>query len=345
MPNTVSPEQPGLLPEGLKAATTALAILQAGKLVGLPTETVYGLAADATNDNTVAQIFAAKGRPSFNPLICHVDGPEMAKSLAHFDERAILLIEHFWPGGLTLVLPRQIKAPISELATAGLDTIALRCPRNDFTRSVINRLQRPLAAPSANPSGSLSPTKAVDVRSAFPIVSVPLVIDGGSCPVGLESTIVACCPGTPLVLLRPGAVTREQLEYALNGEPLEDHQATTHDQLSPTAPGMLTSHYAPDAKVCLNLRDQPVIGANDVVLTFARRQVPGQTAAHACLDLSVSGDDVEAAANLFTMLRQLDALNPDTIHVVPPPRQGLGVAIYDRLQRASAPRNNNTHDF
>lgn len=345
MSHEINPDLLGLLPEGAQASDTAMALLQDGQLVGLPTETVYGLAADATRDTTVAQIYAAKGRPSFNPLICHVDGLDMAFSLAKIDTRANHLIEHFWPGGLTLVLPRRPEAPISELATAGLDSIALRCPDSLFTKTLIGRLQRPLAAPSANPSGSLSPTRAADVRSAFSIEAVPLVVDGGTCPVGLESTIVACFPNQPLVLLRPGAVTREQLEMKLNGEPLEDHQATQNDQLSPSAPGMLTSHYAPGAKVRLVSEQNTPIGPNDAVLSFAGRRLPDQTDAHNYLDLSVSGDCVEAAANLFSMLRQLDALHPDIIHVVPPPRHGLGVAIYDRLQRAAAPRNNATHDM
>lgn len=327
------------------AADAALNHLRNGRVVGLPTETVYGLAADATHDKPVAQIYAAKGRPSFNPLICHVDGLDMARALARIDDRAAHLIHHFWPGGLTLVLPRRPDAAISELATAGLDTIALRCPANGFTRALIGSLQRPLAAPSANPSGRLSPTKAEDVRSAFSVSAVPLVVDGGTCPVGLESTIVACLPDQPLILLRPGAVTREQLETVLNGERLEDHKLTQNDQLRPSAPGLLSSHYAPGAPVQLVMQRDPVIGPNDAVLSFAGRQLAGQTAAHRSLDLSPAGDCVEAAANLFSMLRQLDALHPDTIYVVPPPLKGLGVAIYDRLQRAAAPRNNATDDM
>lgn len=345
MPQNDSHEQPGLMPQGPEAAAAALDLLADGQLVGLPTETVYGLAADATSDRTVAKIYAAKGRPSFNPLICHVDGLDMAQSFAHIDARAHKLIKNFWPGGLTLVLPRNTEASVSELATAGLDTVALRCPDSAFTRSIINQLQRPLAAPSANPSGLLSPTQAKDVRLAFPIDTVPLVVDGGPCPVGLESTIVACCPGAALTLLRPGAVTREQLEAVLHGEVLEDHQTTADDQLSPSAPGMLTSHYAPGAKVRLSSGSSSPIGINDAVLTFAGKSLPGQTDANTCLDLSRSGDCVEAAANLFSMLRKLDALHPKIIHVVAPPRNGLGAAIYDRLQRASAPRNNDTHDL
>lgn len=345
MPQNDTQQQSGQMPQGPEAAAAALGFLKDGQLVGLPTETVYGLAADATRDRTVAQIFAAKGRPNFNPLICHVDGVDMARSIAHIDPRANHLIEHFWPGGLTLVLPRKAEASISELATAGLDTVALRCPDSAFTRSIISQLQRPLAAPSANPSGLLSPTQATDVRSAFPINTVPLVVDGGPCPIGLESTIVACCPGSPLMLLRPGAVTREQIETVLNGEPLEAHQATADDQNSPSAPGMLASHYAPGAKVSLSSAKASSMGVNDAVLTFCGQTLPGQTKSNKCLDLSISGDCVEAAANLFSMLRQLDAHHPDTIHVILPPRRGLGVAICDRLQRASAPRNNGTHDL
>lgn len=345
MCNQPEPDQPGLLPDGPVAADAALKLLRNGQLVGLPTETVYGLAADATRDPSVAQIYAAKGRPSFNPLICHVDGRDMACALARMDNRAALLAQHFWPGGLTLVLPRRADAQISELATAGLDTIAIRCPANSFTRSLIGRFQRPLAAPSANPSGRLSPTDAEDVRSAFPVSSVPLVVDGGSSRIGLESTIVACLPGQPLVLLRPGAITREQLETVLPGEQLEDHEVTQDDQLRPTAPGLLTSHYAPGAPVQLVSQHDPVIGQNDAILTFAGRQLTGQTEANRSLDLSPAGSCVEAAANLFSMLRRLDAAHPDTIFVVTPPQEGLGVAICDRLQRAAAPRNNVTVDL
>nr|WP_306266861.1 L-threonylcarbamoyladenylate synthase [Pararhizobium sp. IMCC3301] len=337
-------QQPGLARQSRAAAVSAAELLKSGNLVGLPTETVYGLAADATSDRAVARIYAAKNRPDFNPLICHVDSVEMARTLAAIDERAQNLIDAFWPGGLTLVLPQLKNAPVSELVTAGLGTIALRCPDNSFVRSLITSLQVPLAAPSANPSGMLSPTSAHDVRAAFPVETVPLVVDGGNCPVGLESTIVACIPGTPVTLLRPGAITSEQLQKALPEEAILTHRANAQDQMIPAAPGMLSSHYAPRAAVRLisagQLQSAPGIGTDDAVLTFAGAALPGDNKAAARLDLSPSGDLVEAAANLFSMLRQLDRAGPQTIYVVPPPRHGLGVAIYDRLQRAAAPRNN-----
>ena len=341
--NTPS-HQSGLARQSPAAAASAAELLKSGNLVGLPTETVYGLAADATSDSAVARIFAAKNRPDFNPLICHVDSVEMAQTLAAIDGRAQTLIKAFWPGGLTLVLPQFKNSPVSELVTAGLGTIALRCPDNSFVRSLISSLQVPLAAPSANPSGMLSPTRASDVRSAFPVETVALVVDGGDCQVGLESTIVSCIPGTPVKMLRPGAITLEQLRKALPGEAILTHHASAQDQIAPAAPGMLSSHYAPRARVCLISADQllsaPAIATGDAVLTFAAAAVPGEEKAAARLDLSPSGDLVEAAANLFSMLRQLDQAGPQTIYVVPPPRHGLGVAIYDRLQRAAAPRNN-----
>lgn len=339
-------QQPGLALQSPAAAISAAELLKSGNLVGLPTETVYGLAADATSDRAVARIYAAKNRPDFNPLICHVDSGAMARTLAEFDSRAQSLADAFWPGGLTLVLPQIKSSPVSELVTAGLGTIALRCPDNSFVRSLITSLQVPLAAPSANPSGLLSPTSAEDVRSAFPVETVPLVIDGGPCPVGLESTIVSCIPGTPVTVLRPGAVTGEQLRNALPDEAVLTHHSSGPDQKTPSAPGMLASHYAPRARVRLISAETPLsvpgiaIGSGDAVLTFGAAAVPGDEKAAARLDLSPSGDLVEAAANLFAMLRQLDRFRPQTIYVVAPPRNGLGVAIYDRLQRAAAPRNN-----
>lgn len=331
---------PEVLPANDKALEAAALLLGRGGIAGIPTETVYGLAADATNGEAVASIYTAKGRPQFNPLISHVDSIEMARRYAFFDARAEQLAELFWPGSLTMVLPKQPNCEVSELVTAGLDTIALRCPNNDFTQELITKLGRPLAAPSANPSGQLSPTSADAVRDAFSYHELPLVVDGGSCSIGLESTIVSCVPGSPLTILRPGAVTLEDLQ-SLFGDDVRVHEATSQDQSQPAAPGMLLSHYAPKAKlVFASVGDE--VGNGRTLLTFSGAKLAKDSHDNLVMqmDLSTSGDIKEAASNLFSMLRELDAKAPEIIHVIAPPQIGLGVAIYDRLQRAAAPRIN-----
>lgn len=341
MPFSKKNQPAALLPVGTEALDTALVLLEQGDIVGVPTETVYGLAADATNGVAVASIYTAKGRPQFNPLISHVVGVEMGRQYAVFDARAEKLAELFWPGSLTIVLPKQPNCEINELVTAGLDTIALRCPNNDFTQSLIAKLKHPLAAPSANPSGKLSPTSAEAVREAFSVDELPLVVDGGSCSVGLESTIVSCVPGNPLTILRPGAITLEKLQTIFGENNVQAHAAALKDQTQPAAPGMLLSHYAPKAKLVLVSADEKPTNRY-AVLTFAGAMLVsgGDNSPLRQLDLSPAGDIKEAASNLFSMLRELDALAPETIYVIPPPRAGLGVAIYDRLQRAAAPRIN-----
>ncbi|MEP0520623.1 MAG: L-threonylcarbamoyladenylate synthase [Hyphomicrobiales bacterium] len=331
-----------LLPAGHAALKQASAVLNDGGLVGIPTETVYGLAADATNGAAVASIYAAKGRPQFNPLISHVDGIEMASRFGILDARAEEMVRLFWPGSLTMVVPRQFDSKVNELVTAGLDTIAIRCPDNHFTRSLIEIINRPVAAPSANPSGRLSPTSAVAVREAFTSDVLPLVVDDGHCPMGLESTIVACLPDKPLTILRPGAVTLDDLQAVFGKDEVQVHEADFKDQAKPAAPGMLLSHYAPKAKLTLYQAGRDAPGAGDAVLTFGGGSLSagGQNSPLGTLDLSPEGDLNEAASNLFSMLRELDALSPETIYVIPPPCTGLGVAIYDRLQRAAAPRIN-----
>ncbi|MFA5123166.1 L-threonylcarbamoyladenylate synthase [Zavarzinia sp.] len=303
----------------------AAAALMAGQLVGLPTETVYGLAGGATSDRAVARIFAAKGRPSFNPLIIHVADRASAATLAEIPPLADALIARFWPGPLTLVLPRKKDCPVSLLASAGLDTVALRCPAHPVARAVIEAAG-PLAAPSANPSGRLSPTTAQDVADCFTPDQVALVIDGGPSPVGVESTIVGLFDGRP-VMLRPGGLPRAAIE-AVTG-PLAEAGA---DQDAPQSPGRLLSHYAPHLPVRL---DASTVGPDEALLTFGSGAPPGGVAR---LDLSPAGDLAEAAANLFSMLRRLDASGAAGIAVMPIPGEGLGEAIRDRLARAAAPR-------
>ncbi len=305
--------------DALQAATAAL---QSGALVGMPTETVYGLAGDASNSEAVARIFAAKGRPSFNPLISHVASLDLAVVEGQFDERAIALAERFWPGPLTLVVPVAQSGRTSELARAGLDTIGLRLPGHDLARALLEEFGGPVSAPSANPSGKLSPTRAEDVERELGD-QVEVVLDGGQCEKGIESSIVAVMTDGPPRLLRPGAVSREQLE-AVVGELAEAETGAV------TSPGQLASHYAPSATVRLNATS---VDDDEVLLGF------GDAAEGAELNLSPSGDTVEAAANLYRMLRELDASEAGTIAVSPIPETGLGEAIIDRLRRAAAPRH------
>ena len=295
----------------------AAKMLQSGQLVAFPTETVYGLGADARNGSAVAAIYAAKGRPSFNPLIVHVASMEQAEALAHFDHDARALAQAFWPGPLSLVLPLKDGHGLSSLVTAGLDTVAIRMPAQLLARDLLALADCPVAAPSANPSGQISPTTAAHVLAGLS-GRIDAVLDGGPCKVGVESTIVAT---SPLRLLRPGGLPVEALNAALGSPLAEDTNPDT-----PSAPGQLVSHYAPNARVALNQTE----GA--FMLGFG--EVDGQ------LNLSPSGDLHEAAANLFAMLRQMDELasDTDTIRVAPIPMTGLGLAINDRLTRAAAPR-------
>ncbi len=313
---------------GPASIAEAAAALAAGDIVAMPTETVYGLAADATNGEAVARIYEAKGRPSFNPLIAHVASLEAA--LEHGDIRggALRLAEAFWPGPLTLVVPALAASPISDLARAGLDSIGLRVPAHPAARDLLLACNRPLAAPSANRSGRVSPTTAADVVAELG-PSVVLILDGGPCPVGLESTIVGSLGGR-LQLLRPGGVTREAIEQAL-GHRLEDPEA----EQSPRAPGMLASHYAPRATVRL---DAVAFARDEAVLAFGAVSRPADVPPERYLNVSPAGDLREAAARLFSALRTLDATGAARIAASPIPRTGLGEAINDRLQRAAAPR-------
>ena len=298
----------------------AVAFLHAGERVALPTETVYGLGADARNGAAVAGIYAAKGRPSFNPLIVHVAHPADAARYVEWPDTAARLAAAFWPGPLTLVLPLREGHGIASLVTAGLDTLAIRCPAHPVAQALLDAFDGPVAAPSANPSGKISPTTAAHVLQGLS-GRVAAVLDGGAADIGLESTIVSLA-GVP-TLLRHGSITREMLDAAL-GEALAE--ATTPAAI--TAPGQLASHYAPDAALRLNVTAP---AADEALLGFGRVEA-------ARLNLSPSGDLREAAANLFAMLRALDAQSIK-IAVSPIPRRGIGLAINDRLSRAAAPRS------
>ena len=307
--------------EGLARAA---ALLAAGELVAFPTETVYGLGGDARSGAAVAGIYAAKGRPKFNPLIVHLPSLTAAEKIAVFDDRARALAARFWPGPLTMVLPLRPEAGISDLVTAGLETVAIRLPAHPVARALLEAFGGPLAAPSANPSGKVSPTTADHVIEGLS-GRIAGVVDGGACAVGLESTILSL---DPPMLLRPGGVPVEALEAAL-GQPLP----TGGDAAKPNAPGQLTSHYAPGAPVRL-MAETPEPG--EVWIGF------GPDCAEADINLSPSGDLVEAAAGLFAALRAADRLaqarGARSIAVAPIPERDLGRAINDRLRRAAAPR-------
>ena len=319
----------------------AAAILQAartlsnGGLVAFPTETVYGLGADATNATAIARLYAAKGRPSFNPLIAHVTSAAAARLLAVFDTAAEKLAAKFWPGPLTLVLRKRPDCPVAELATAGLDTIAVRVPDHPVAREILHAFGRPIVAPSANRSGHVSPTTAAHVLADMR-GRIDLIIDDGPTPVGVESTIVACLDGRVL-LLRPGGLPRVEIERVL-GAPLANAPAAEAE--APIAPGMLASHYAPRAHLRLDARE---LRAGEALLAFGPA-LPGGEKAVRALNLSPHGDLVEAAANLFAHLRVLDGSGAGTIAVMPIPHDGLGEAINDRLARAAAPRESRPHE-
>ena len=310
------------------AAADAARVLAAGGLVAFPTETVYGLGADATSGPAVARLYDAKGRPAFNPLIAHVADIADAERLARFDADAARLAKDFWPGPLTLVLPKAAGCPVAELAMAGLDTIAVRVPAHEVARDILAAFGKPVVAPSANRSGHVSPTCAEHVAADL-AGRIDLIVDGGATPVGVESTIIACL-GEP-VLLRPGGLPRAAIERSL-GRSLAD-PAPARDTAGPIAPGMLATHYAPRTRLRLNaLR----VAAGEALLAFGPLPAEGAERAACVLNLSARGDLVEAAANLFAHLRALDAAGTATIAVMPIPGDGLGEAINDRLERAAA---------
>jgi L-threonylcarbamoyladenylate synthase len=321
-----------LMPADAAGIVEAARLLRAGGLVALPTETVYGLACDATDPRAVARLYAAKGRPSFNPLIAHVPDLASARRIGVFGAEAEALAERFWPGPLTLVVPAR-EGAVCDLARAGLSTLAIRVPAHPIARAVLEAAGRPIAAPSANRSGHVSPTSAGHVMADLDGL-VELVLDAGPSAVGIESTILDCTGPHP-VLLRPGGLARAPIEAVL-GHALA-RRATSKGAAgeAPIAPGMLASHYAPSVPVRL---DAGEIREGEALLGFAGARPAGSETAVAVLDLSPSGDLVEAAANLFAHLRALDAAGAAGIAVAPIPAEGLGEAIRDRLARAAAPR-------
>lgn len=310
------------LPPDAAGIARAAALLRAGGLVAFPTETVYGLGGDATCDAAVAGIYAAKGRPSHNPLIVHVPDLAAAERLAEFDAPARALAAAFWPGPLTLVLPLRPDAGLSPRITAGHTRVALRVPAHPLARALLRACARPLAGPSANPSGKVSPTTAAHVLQGLS-GRIAAVLDGGPCPVGVESTILA--PGTPTELLRPGGLPAEAIARVLGAAPLRPADAAR-----PVAPGQLASHYAPEAALRL---DAAAPEPGELWIGFG--PCPG-----ADLSLSETGDLAQAAARLFATLREADrrAGPGGRIAVAPVPATGLGAAINDRLARAAAPR-------
>ena len=306
------------------AITQAAALLREGRLVCFPTETVYGLGANALDEYAVGAIFAAKERPRFNPLIVHVRDRNQADEFVQFNPSASALAEAFWPGGLTLVLPRREPCPLALLVSAGLPTAAIRAPAHPIARALLKAAGVPIAAPSANRAGRISPTNAADAADELR-GRVDLILDGGPCPLGIESTVIGFDQNRP-VLLRLGAVAREEIEEIVG--PLRDAGSGAIQ-----APGMMASHYAPRARLRLNAK---TVQRAEALLAFGAN-VP--TGARAVCNLSETGDLREAAANLFSMLRRLDKSGAETIAVMAIPEHGLGEAINDRLARAAAPRD------
>jgi L-threonylcarbamoyladenylate synthase len=302
--------------------SSASRILQNGGLVAFPTETVYGLGGDATNDAAVARIYAAKGRPQFNPLISHVANAAQAFALGDFPPLAEKLAAQFWPGPLTIVVPRRKDCAVSLLASAGLDTIALRIPDHPLALALLKDVARPIAAPSANASGRISPTTADHVRQSLE-QKIDMILDGGPCTVGVESTVVQFREGK-VYLLRPGGLPREVIESAI-GEKL----LTPPGDQSLHSPGLLASHYAPRAMIRLNALSPKL---DEIYVSFGQHNASPYS-------LSKTGDLTEAAANLFRILHDADATGATTIAIAPIPETGLGEAINDRLRRAAAPRD------
>lgn len=320
-----------ILPAGDAAAEAAARTLGAGGLVAFPTETVYGLGADAANATAIAHLYAAKGRPAFNPLIAHVADLAAARRIGRFDACALRLAEAFWPGPLTLVVPKTEDCPVADLATAGLDTVAIRIPAHPVAEAILRAFGGAVVAPSANISGHVSPTLAAHVESDL-AGRIDLIVDGGPVAVGVESTIIGCFEAP--MLLRPGGLSRERIEAVL-GMLLARPPVQAESDSQPLAPGMLASHYAPRATVRLNAQD---VAPGEALLAFGPDRLPGQEAAAAVMNLSPAADLDEAAANLFGYLRALDAKSPRAIAVIAIPEEDLGEAINDRLRRAAVAR-------
>ncbi len=298
----------------------AIAILQSGEVFGMPTETVYGLGADATDANAIAKIYALKNRPQFNPLISHVIGLEMASDYGLFDETAKMLANKFWPGPLTIIVKRLNDCGVCDLACAGLETIALRAPNHSIALEIIEKFGKPIAAPSANISGHISPISASHVFEEF-ADSLKLIIDGGECQIGLESTVISAIENN-ITILRHGAISAEDIEKITGTKP---QIANLFDEKSPKSPGMSLRHYSPNAPLFMNCE---VKGPGEILIGFG--EVKGD------YNLSKSGDLTEAAANLYKMLRIADAQKPKAIKIAPIPEIAIGIAINDRLSRAVA---------
>ncbi|MBS0537643.1 MAG: threonylcarbamoyl-AMP synthase [Proteobacteria bacterium] len=309
-----------------ESVTEAARLLRDGRLVAFPTETVYGLGGDATDEHAVAAIFAAKGRPQFNPLISHVLGPGEARAFVEWNDTADRLAQRFWPGPLTFVLPRAKGSAIALLTTAGLDTVAIRAPSHPVAQALIRAAGRPIAAPSANRSGAVSPTEAAHVHESLGD-RVPLILDGGPCLVGVESTVLDLS-GNRATLLRPGGATREAIEAVIG--PISVSDALPAGDSARKSPGQLASHYAPSRPVRLEATS---VGADEGLLALGPHPLPGAMLTY---NLSPTGDLGEAAANLFARMRALDRPGIGRIAVMPIPETGLGLAINDRLRRAAA---------
>ena len=339
-----------LLPAEEAGIDEAAILLREGRLVAFPTETVYGLGADATNPNAVATLYAAKGRPSFNPLIAHLPDLDAALEQGRFNASARELARAFWPGALTLVVPFAARGSVCDLARAGLDTVALRVPAHPLARRLLEKTGRPIAAPSANRSGHVSPTQASHVLEDLDR-RIDAVLDGGPTTIGLESTIIACLSPKP-ILLRAGGITRQTIEHvigklgdeAMKSLPLRDgarraQPSLEKDDFRPLSPGLLASHYAPRARVRLEALEMK---PREAALLFGAFRPSRLEHAAAVLNLSEAGDLAEAAANLFGHLRKLDTMlagrKSPSIAVSPIPERELGEAINDRLRRASAGR-------
>jgi L-threonylcarbamoyladenylate synthase len=309
-----------------RSIAEAARTLREGGLVAFPTETVYGLGGDATNEQAVAAIFETKGRPTFNPLICHVVDAVAARTFVHWTDIAEKLAARFWPGPLTLVLPRAEGSPIALLATAGLDTVAIRVPSHPMAQALMRATGRPIAAPSANRSGEVSPTRPEHVAQSLG-ARAPTILDGGPCLVGVESTVLDLSTATP-VLLRPGGAMREAIEAVIGPVALSD--AIPTGDVARKSPGQLHSHYAPSRPVRLEATS---VSPDEGLLAFGGTVPAG---AMLTMNLSPSGNLGEAAANLFAMMRSLDRPGIGRIAVMPIPHFGLGLAINDRLRRAAA---------
>lgn len=313
--------------------TKAAQILRRGGLVGFPTETVYGLGADATDSRAIARLYAAKGRPHFNPLIAHVADIEAALALGVFNDAARTLAMAFWPGPLTLVVPAAANCPVCELARAGLISLAIRVPDHAIARAILREAARPIAAPSANRSGHISPTLAAHVREDLEGV-IEAIVEGGASIIGVESTILSCL-GNEVRLLRPGGISRDDIERILGITVLSEvSEAAGAAEPMLIAPGQMASHYAPRATLRL---DAHRVMPGESCLGFGLPLPEGASATHS-LNLSGAGDLTEAAANLYHHLRALDAMGNPGICVAPIPAGGIGEAIHDRLKRAAAPR-------